>query len=88
VQGIESTGQLTTWVSCAKLNTDKCAIFYAKDSDSDLYVQAITVSGTTISTNSTYSVKVMASQMICKADQLATDTVAVVYNENGSGSVF
>jgi hypothetical protein len=79
VTTIETTGNLADLPSCAKLNTDKGIIFYRKDSDTDIYSQVLSVSGTTITTNTPVLVKVVNSTLTSQAVQLGTDSVALVY---------
>lgn len=83
VQAIETLGQIDQLPSLAKLNTDKAIIFYNKDSDTFLYSQVLTVSGTTISTNTPAQVKA-ANQIITQAVQLGTDSAAVLYGNSNS----
>ena len=83
---IETTGALARQVACATVDTDKGAIFYQKDSDSDLYVQILTVSGTTITTNTAVLVKAMTNACSVVAGQLATNSVLVLYTENSTSS--
>lgn len=83
VQGIESTGNFN-WVPwCAKVDTDKACIFYQKDSDGDLYVQVLTVSTTTITTNTPVLIEATSASMTCDGCELETGKCVVAYG-NGS----
>ena len=88
-QSIETNGALGGAVACAKIDTDKVAIFYRKDSDQDLYVQILTISGTTITTNTAVLVKAAGDNWSCiTADQLTTNSAIVVYNSGTSSNLF
>lgn len=85
---LESTGVLGEQVACAQVDTDKAALFYRKDSDGDLYVQIVTVSGTTITTNTPVLIKAFSnSNLLVTADQLATNEVILVYQDGSSSTV-
>jgi hypothetical protein len=86
IQTIETTGSLTFQPAVAKLNTDKACIFYMKDSDGDIYAQVLSVSGTTISTNTTYLVKAIAGTAYMCADQLGTDSAILIYSNTSDGT--
>ena len=88
VATIESTGSLTSYVGVAKANTDKAVIYYQKDSDSDLYAQVLTVSTTTITTNTPALVKAGSAQWKVSAGQLATDSNIVVYQDSTTGIMY
>lgn len=82
---IESGATVNAENGIAKLGTDKCAIFYKKESDGYLYVQVLTVSGTTITTNT--PVVVNSSTFAgMGADRLADDVAIVVY-ANGTQTI-
>lgn len=87
-QSIETTGQLTSLPSVAKLNTDKALIVYKKDSDNKLYCQVLSVSGTTITTNTAVNVNnSLTLTFITQAVQLGTDSAAIVYGDGvGAGA--
>lgn len=86
VQGIESTGNFN-WVPwCAKVDTDKACIFYQKDSDGDLYVQVLTVSTTTITTNTPVLIDATSANMTCDACELTTNKCVVAYWNGSSGN--
>lgn len=87
VTTIETTGGLTRRPTCAKSDTDKGVIYYQKDSDSDLYAQVLTVSGTTITTNTPVLVKAFSGTGILSATQLGTDSNALIY-QDGSNNIF
>ncbi len=77
---IETTGTLASIPTCCKLDTDKALLTYYKDSDTNIYTQVITVSTTTISTNTPVQVKATTSDVRCWSTQLGTDSAAVFYN--------
>lgn len=81
VTTIESTGNASSVSSCAKVDTDKACIFYRKDSDGDIYAQVLTISGTTITTNTPVSVLVTSNACYTVAGQLATNSILLVYSE-------
>lgn len=87
VQGIETLGNLNWGNAVAKLDTDKGIIFYKKDSDSKLYSQVITVSGTTITTNTPVNIDTHTSNLRVSADQLSTNNAVIVYNDSGAGTI-
>lgn len=78
---IETLGNSSYMPSCAKIDTDKVAIFYQKDADGDLYCQVLTVSGTTISTNTPVLVKVASGAVRTSADQISTNTILLTYQD-------
>lgn len=89
ISTIESTGWLASWQGCAKVDTDKGIIFYWRDSDQDLMTQVLTVSGTTITTNTPVLVKACSNtQLQSPAVQLSTNTIAVVYQDWGTSHIF
>ena len=77
---IETTGTISAiqFLSCAKLDTDKCLILYRKDSDSTLYWQVLTVSGTTITTNTPAQISSRTGFSVISA-QITTNSVLVNY---------
>lgn len=82
---IESTGTLNYRPSVAKVDTDKGIIFYKKDSDNKLYCQVLTVSTTTITTNTPVVVdNTNTNPIITIAEQLSTNSVISLYNFNGT----
>lgn len=83
---IESTGNTGFWPSCAKVDTDKACIFYQKDSDGDLYAQVLTVSGTSITTNTPVSVFVTNQSLSSVACQIETNKVLVVHDHGWSSN--
>lgn len=87
-QSIETTGQIQCRLSGAKLDTDKCLITYPADSDGDLYCQVLTVSGTTITTNTAVKIKAMTTTNRASADQIDTDTAIVIYQNGSSANLF
>lgn len=62
---------------------DKACIFYQKDSDGDLYVQVLTVSTTTITTNTPVLIEAASASMVCDGCELETGKCVVAYG-NGS----
>lgn len=78
---IETTGSLAIGCACAKLNTDKGIIFYRKDSDTFTYGQVLTVSGTTITTNTASAAKSAAAGTgsFSACDLKGTDSGIVCY---------
>lgn len=85
VQGIETTGNFSYQPTCVKVDVDKAAIFYQKDSDSKPYVQILTVSGTTITTNTPVLLKNSAQNWNFVGDQISTNNIVILYN--GSSTV-
>lgn len=85
---IESSGLIANDVAVAKLDTDKAIIYYMKDSDSDLYSQVLTVSGTTITTNTPVLVKAGSGSWHIKAIQLSTDSSMVIYQGGTTGILY
>jgi hypothetical protein len=85
-QSIETTGNLSYIASCAKLDTDKAVIVYQKDSDGDFYAQVLTVSGTTVSTNTAVLIKAISGNGNVSATQLETDSAAIIYSSTGDGT--
>ena len=85
---IETTGNASSVSACAKVDTDKACIFYRKDSDGDIYAQVLTVSGTTITTNTPVSVLVTSNACYKVAWQLATNSVLLVYSEWSSANIY
>lgn len=85
---IETTGTLACLAACAKVDTDKALIFYNKDSDGDMYTQVLTVSGTTITTNTPVLVKAMNGSGKASADQLTTNSVVVIYLDAAAATLY
>lgn len=85
---IETTGSLSNDVAVAKVDTDKAIIFYSQDSSQDLYSQVLTVSGTTITTNTPVLVKAGGNAWHIKSIQLATNSLLVIYTGNTSSNLF
>lgn len=89
IQTIESTGGTSYFCACAKLDTDKAIIFYRKDADGFLYGQVLTVSGTTISTNTAYACKsTNASYYGVSATDTATGAGVVVFAKNSDSNLY
>lgn len=85
---IESVGSLDSDVSVSKLDTDKAIIYYVHDADDDLYCQFLSVSGTSITTNTPVKVKAGTSNWTAKSIQLSTNTSSVVYSSNTTGILY
>lgn len=87
---IETTGATGTGNACAKLNTDKGIIFYRKDSDGTPYGQVLTVSGTTITTNTPAQVKstAVSSASLSATDLLGTDSGMVTYAHASNANLY
>lgn len=81
---VETTGSLTSAVSCAKVDTDKGIIFYKDDSGNDIYMKVLTVSGTTITQNTAALVKTTSSLVGASSVQLGTNSVAFTYSISSS----
>ena len=77
---IEATGEVTArqFLSCSKLDTDKCLILYRKDSDQTLYGQVITVSGNVITTNTPAQISSRTGFSVI-SEQIDTNSVLVNY---------
>lgn len=85
---IETSGDLNYQpIACAKLDTDKAAIWYRKDSDGDLYVQALTISGTTITTNTAVKIYTSSTTHYLAMCSLETDKVLFAHDEWASSQV-
>lgn len=85
-QVIESLGSTNGRPAVAKLNTDKALICYRKDSDAKPYVQVLTVSGITITTNTPY--KVDDTQFtLAEMAQITTDTALLIYHTGSNTTV-
>ena len=88
---IETTGSLTTGLAVAKLDTDKGIIFYKKDSDSYPYGQVLTVSGTTITTNTASVVKsaTMGSVgWLAACDLQGTNSGMIAYSVSSNANLY
>jgi hypothetical protein len=86
---IETLGGVDKMVSCSKVDTDKGIIFYKDDSGDDLTCQVLTVSGTTITTNTPVTVKSAAnSRLRVKSIQLQTNSILCVYQDDNSSYLF
>lgn len=85
---IETTGDSSAWNSCCKLNTDKALITYRKDSNGYLVCQVLTVSGTTITTNTPVDIKTTSSSHRMVVRQLATDSACIVYNLSSPNTLY
>lgn len=81
---VETTGALTSSVSCAKVDTDKGIIFYKDDAGNDLYMKVLSVSGTTITQNTQALVKAMSHVYDVSSVQLGTNSIAVTYSPSGT----
>lgn len=80
---IETTGNLSAYVNCAQLDTDKAIIFYQDDAGSDIYSKVLTVSSTTITQNTAVLVKTISSTFgYGSAVQIATNSVVFTYSIN------
>lgn len=85
-QSIEAAGNNSYVPTCAKLDTDKALIVYQKDTDGDFYAQVLTVSGTTVTTNTPVLLKAITGYGNASACQLSTDNVAVIYASSGDAT--
>ena len=74
--------------SIAKVDTNKCIICYFKDSDSKPYVQVLTVSGTTITTNTPVIMKNSGNLHRTSMTQISAGRVIIMYTDNSTGSLF
>lgn len=79
---IEAFGNIGDKASVVKLDTDKAMIVYQKDSDGDFYGQVLTVSGTSISTNTAYLIKTGSSFYQSALVQTGTNAGVIVYSQN------
>lgn len=88
VATIESTGSLASHVAVGKADVDKGVVYYGRDSDSDLYAQVLSVSGTTITTNTPALVKAGSHTWKISASQLATNSNILIYQDNTTGIMY
>lgn len=82
---IETTGAVDNLPACCKLDSNKALISYMKDSDGDHYCQVLTVSTTTITTNTAVKVKTTGNGGIRHAlGQLGTDSAIMTYSDSNA----
>lgn len=84
IESLGSTG--SNRYGIAKLATDKALICYRKDSDQKPYIQVLTISGTTITTNTPYKVE-DTQHSLAEMAQITTDTALLIYHTGSNTTV-
>lgn len=84
---LETTGSQGSLPSCSRLSNTSAILFYIKDSNGYLVAQVVTISGTSISTNSTTDIKASSSAWQAIAVNIGSNKTIVQYKTNGSTDV-
>lgn len=75
-----NTSNTSSQVSCAKLDSSRVAIIYQSSADSKKYIQILSISGTTITTNTQVELDAgTTSGMVVSLEYLTTNTLLCVY---------
>ncbi len=83
---VETTGALSSQVSCTALDATRALISYKRDSDNELVVRIITISGTTITLNTDYIIPRvdLSTSTRVSVQKIDTDKVMIIWQSNSS----